>query len=92
MELQDATEDFLACKRKSGQGATEFKSYFRTTLNQLERVLTDQMNQDTKDEHQCKIHEYHVTWDRYCHETAIYDRRLGAVSYTHLTLPTICSV
>eukprot|EP00969_Alexandrium_andersonii_P172090 7607176-Alexandrium_andersonii.AAC.1 len=36
-ELQDATEDFLACKRKSGQGATEFTSYFRTTLNQLER-------------------------------------------------------
>ena len=27
-ELQDATEDFLACKRKPGQGSAEFTALF----------------------------------------------------------------
>ena len=80
-ELQDATEDFLACKRRAGQGATEFTALFRTMLTQLERVLTDQMNRDAGDDYKKLMGEYHVAWNRFCHESAMYDRRVDEIDY-----------
>jgi len=81
-ELQDATEDFLACRRGRGQGATAFTSLFKTLLGRLEQILTEQTYLDQKLDHAKKYKTYQMELIQFQFQTEKYDRQLDDIDPT----------
>eukprot|EP00971_Amphidinium_carterae_P344715 6485278-Amphidinium_carterae.1 len=50
-EVQDSIEQFLSCTRGRNQGPTEYSASFRAAVQRLERILSDQINQEQTTKH-----------------------------------------